>query len=91
MVYLHYTMYIQITYYVFIWVLLVRDILYFLFKFNLFFPSFGKMRQDESERGRPVWPDWAVFKGLGNKFYYKSSPNIFGDFGRFLWKRHILN
>ena len=47
MVYLHYTMYIQITYYVFIWVLLVRDILYFLFKFNLFFHlsvKWGKMR-----------------------------------------------
>ena len=23
-----------------------------------------------------VWPDWAIFELLGNKFSYKSIPNI---------------
>ena len=31
----------------------------------------------------PVWPDWAIFKGLGNKFSYKSSPNIRNILGSF--------
>ena len=34
---------------------------------------------------RTVWPDWAIFKFVGHKFYLKSSPNfswLFGSFGK---------
>ena len=33
---------------------------------------------------KSVWPDWAIFKGFGNKFSFKSSPNII----KLFWK-HI--
>ena len=32
---------------------------------------------------RTVWPDWAIFKFVGHKFYLKSSPNFSWLFGSF--------
>ena len=37
---------------------------------------------------RPVWPDWAIFKAIGNKLSCKSSPNnswLFGLLHYLLW------
>ena len=36
-----------------------------------------------------VWPDWAIFKGLGDKFAHKNSPNIWQLIGLF-WKSSPL-
>ena len=33
--------------------------------------------------GSIVWPDWAIFKALGNKFALKSCPKRFWTFGLF--------
>ena len=37
-----------------------------------------------------VWPDWAILKGLGDKFSCNNSPNILKLFGPFE-KCHYLN
>ena len=30
---------------------------------------------------QPFWPDWEIFKGLGDRFSFKSSPNTWILFG----------
>ena len=37
----------------------------------------------------PVWPDWAILKGLGTKLSYKKKPKRLATFGLF-WKSNLL-
>ena len=58
-------------------VLISAFVEYFLFRDN-----------EKATDAAAVWPDWAIFKVLGDKFSYKSSANIRLLLG-LLWKYHF--
>ena len=57
-----------------------------LLLFSICLPSARKVGWKTSlSQVASVWPDWAILGIFGNKFNYKSSPNVLGLFGQ-LWK-----